>query len=458
MENTSNASIRWTYSERIQFFRKMLGMTQKELGMAIGFSESTADTRIAQYENGERSPGQDTIDRISAMSTMHYVHTPLSDKIASVLYGSIIQTSVSRLEKFAGCAYAHFLSYGLRIRERSEFSFESSDMGEVYHRALEEFSSRIRDEGLGWDGMSEEDADKWVDEILDHLMGTYGDTILISNNRNIAMSGRLRRVIKRSVDTVRYQITGGEFVPVFFERMFSSKRNAQTGDREVAYRIIGKIDRMDVCEQDGTKYLRIVDYKSGNKDFDLTALYHGLMMQLSVYMSQAIMILPDAVPAGMLYYHVSDPVIDSEREVSEDESAHRIRRELRMKGVVNSDPHIIGLMDKTLSAGCDSSIVPVGYKKDNTLTAASKAFDSDEFETVLKFAEHKMDELTSRMLAGDVSVRPAAVGRGSKLPCEYCAYASVCDISSGIPGLGAVRYESADREDILALMKAETGE
>ena len=67
MENTSNASVRWTYSERIQFFRKMLGMTQKELGMAIGFSESTADTRIAQYENGERSPGQDTIDRLAAV-------------------------------------------------------------------------------------------------------------------------------------------------------------------------------------------------------------------------------------------------------------------------------------------------------------------------------------------------------------------------------------------------------
>ena len=67
MENTNNASIRWTYSERIRFFRKMLGMTQKELGMTIGYSESTADVRIAQYETCERSPGQDTIDRIAAV-------------------------------------------------------------------------------------------------------------------------------------------------------------------------------------------------------------------------------------------------------------------------------------------------------------------------------------------------------------------------------------------------------
>lgn len=67
MENVNNASIRWTYSERIRFFRKMLGMTQKELGLAIGFSEGSADVRIAQYETGDRTPGQDTIDRMAAV-------------------------------------------------------------------------------------------------------------------------------------------------------------------------------------------------------------------------------------------------------------------------------------------------------------------------------------------------------------------------------------------------------
>ena len=399
-------------------------------------------------ERGDR----DALRGIRDMSTAHYVHTPLSADIAEGIYGSVMQTSVSRLERFAGCAYAHFLSYGLKLRERSEYSFESADMGELYHKAIEEFSNRVREEAPGWDGLSDADADAWVDEIMDRLIGTFGDTILISNNRNIAMSDRLKRIVKRSVDTIRYQVCAGEFIPAFFEQAFNEPR-AYKDDEGAGhnYRVTGKIDRVDICEKGSDKYLRIVDYKSGNKDFDIAALYHGLMMQLAVYMDTALKITGDTKPAGMLYYHMSDPIVDADAATSEEEAKSLVRGELRMKGVVNSDPDIAKLMDRTLEAGTRSDVVPLAYKKDNTPQSYSKAYTTEELELILQYAEHKMDELTSRIMSGDIDVHPAYMKKADP-PCKWCDYASVCHAASGIPGYSSSEYDD-DPADIPDAMR-----
>jgi len=156
--------------------------------------------------------------KVYNMSTMHYEHTPLSHQIARALYGSVMQTSVSRFEKFAACAYAHFLNYGLRLYERPEFSFERSDMGDVYHKALEAFSVKMAEEKITWDIIDDKQANEWADDILEKLMSVYGDNILVSSHRNIALSGRIGRVIKRSIDTLKYQITSGDFIPKYFEK------------------------------------------------------------------------------------------------------------------------------------------------------------------------------------------------------------------------------------------------
>lgn len=395
---------------------------------------------------------EEVLDRIRDMSTAHYTHTPLSRDIAEGLYGVLMQTSVSRLERFAGCAYAHFLSYGLKLRERPEYSFENNDMGDVYHKALEEFSDRVKNEGSGWDGLTDADADAWVDEIMDRLIDTYGDTILISNNRNIAMSDRLKRIVKRSVDTIRYQVTAGQFIPTYFERSFNETRTVASDDgTDLSYRLTGKIDRVDICENGQDKYLRIVDYKSGDKDFDIAALYHGLMMQLTVYMDMALKITGDTKPAGMLYYHMADPVVDADADTSEEEACALIRGKLKMKGVVNSDPDIARLMDRTLAAGTGSDVIPLAYKKDNTPQSYSKAYTTEELELMLKYAETKMDELTSRIMDGCIEVHPAYM-KGSSSPCKWCDYASVCHIRSRIPGYMESEYDD-DPADIPDAMR-----
>ena len=125
MENTNNASIRWTYSERIRFFRKMLGMTQKELGMAIGFSESTADTRIAQYENRERSPGQETIDRMAAVFKI----SPMALMVPDMTMNQTMHVLFALEDR---------LNFGLEIHEESiHLVFNQSETSSgVFYRML----------------------------------------------------------------------------------------------------------------------------------------------------------------------------------------------------------------------------------------------------------------------------------------------------------------------------------
>ena len=418
-----------------------------ELNMLIGLFD-------ALKERGD----EDVLGRMCDMSTMHYEHTPLSHELAVKLYGSLIMTSVSRLEKFAGCAYAHFLSYGLKLRARPEYSFENTDMGDVYHESLEKFEKRLTGEGLTWEGLTEAEADKWVDEIMDIISTTYGDTILISNNRNMALTNRIRRVVKRSVDTIRYQVIKGEFVPRYFEkRFFADKKIRNSEGEDMTYRISGKIDRMDICDSDNGKYLRIVDYKSGNRDFDLTELYHGLMMQLAVYMSRALGLEESSKPAGMLYYHISDPVISSDKVLTDEEALCEVRKSLKMKGVVNGSPEVVALMDKDLAPGVKSDVIPVTYKKDSTPDSRSKIYDEDELKLILDFAEHRMDTLMEDIMSGDIDASPVYKRKANVTPCTYCDYESVCHIRAGIPGYEPKVYDKIPDEELMELMRQELG-
>lgn len=399
---------------------------------------------------------KESVDSFLTMSRMHYESADIPEELVRKLYGEVIRASVSRLEKFAGCAYSHFLSYGLKLRTRPEFTFENSDMGDVFHRSLEEFAIRLREEGLTWDGLKDSDADEWVSEITDRITSTYGDTILVSSNRNQALSRRIRRVIRRSVDTIRFQVTQGSFVPEMFEKAFESERSvSDPGGTGRKYKLIGKIDRVDICEDDGKKYLRIVDYKSGNRDFDLTGLYHGFMLQLSVYMSEALRTVKGSIPAGMLYFHVSDPMVSMDSDVSDEDALNCVRSKMRMKGLVNDDEKVLALMDKDLRAGEPSAVIPVRFnKKDNRPDARSKACSAEDLDTIIKYAVYKSDDLVRRILSGDISAMPCTRER-SDLPCKYCDYRSVCRIDSGIDGYESVRYKNASKEDLLDAMSEE---
>ena len=390
----------------------------------------------------------------------HKRDNPLAEEIAQELYGDVINTSISRLERFASCAYAHFLTYGIEIRPRTEFGFERRDLGDVFHLALERFATQLESQNIKWNEYSEEIAQKLVDNILDDIVMTYGETILLSSARTRAMAKRMSRILKRTVGTLQYQVKQGEFVPTSFERGFSDSLSiTDSENHQITMNVVGKIDRIDICEKNGNKYLRIVDYKSGNKDFDINALYHGLTLQLSIYMLQALKKIKGTKPAGMLYYHISDPMLKENSEMSEEHLNLALNKELKMKGIVSDDSEIVSLMDSRLAsqASINSDVISVGYKKDGSFTSTSAVLSDEAFGNVLKYAEKELCKLTAEIMKGNISPTPCLM-EGKTSPCDYCDYKYICKSHSGAPGYQPTEYVKLSDQAVLALIAEELEE
>ena len=218
----------------------------------------------------------------------------LGSRVAKELFLDPKRVSVTRLERFASCAYAHFLNYGLRLLEREKYGFEAMDLGNIAHQALERFAHKVEEEGLDWVTMPEEKREQLIDESVEESILDYGNTVLFSSARNEYMIHRIKQLINRSVWALTQQMAAGDFVPSGCEFKFGS----------------GKIDRIDTCEDENAVYVKVTDYKTGRKAFDITAFYHGLQMQLPVYLNAALEIErqkhpeKEVLPAGIFYYRI----------------------------------------------------------------------------------------------------------------------------------------------------------
>ncbi len=349
-------------------------------------------------------------------------------EIAHVIYGKEIRGSVTRLETYAKCAYEHFLHYGLDLKEREEFSFEASDMGSVFHNALEDFSSLLTQKEISWADLSDEVADTLCEESVKRTVVKYD--AVYATFRSTYMIERINRILKKTVRVLRAQIMAGDFIPSRFELGFSEADNLSSLNfrlsEEEQMRFRGRIDRVDLLEDEDHVYVKIIDYKSGRQKFDLAAVYRGEQLQLVVYMNAAMEMEqlkhPDkeVLPAGILYYHLDDPLVDSKEGESDDSIRDKIYKALKMQGLVNSDTGVIEKMDKNLSSG-SSLVLPVSRNKDGSLGVNSSVATKEEFKLISDYVNRVILDMGRDMLDGKIKAKPGN--------CTYCAYSSICGIS-----------------------------
>ena len=387
-----------------------------------------------------------------------YRDTGLSRAVARALYGVQLETSVTRLETYAACAYRHFLQYGMALKERGEFTFEYVDMGNVYHAVLAQFAEKLAENHYTWFDFPEEFAAACVRDALERYAADYGSTVLYSSARNEYAITRMGRILARTVLTLQKQLQKGRFEPESFEISFKyadqlESINVALSAQEKMH-LQGRIDRIDVAEDDERLYVKVIDYKSGNKRFDLAALYYGLQLQLVVYMNAAMEIEgksrqgKETVPAAMLYYHIDDPSVETPVELTPEEINEQIVEKLRMNGVVNSEPHIVEMLDGTMES--KSAVIPVERKKDGSFSARSSVLSGEELKTVSDYVSHKVAEIGREILDGTISLNPYE--KGGEDACTYCAYRKVCGFETSLPGCGKRKLEEMDREEALYRM------
>lgn len=407
---------------------------------------------------------QKRLGELTESAFFRYRHRPLEEKIAHALYGSILKSSVSRLEQYAACAYSYFLEYGLSLRERELFGFEAVDMGTLFHGILEQFSRLLEESGLDWFCFDEKQGEELLERAVQAQAAVYGDSILFSEAKYRYVVTRIKRILKRTILTLQSQLKKGQFRPEHFEVSFSSLSdvssvNISLSEKERMY-LQGRIDRIDTCREGDAVYVKIIDYKSGNKDLDIAAVYYGLQLQLVVYMNAAVEMIEKkesdkrVIPAAMLYYHVSDPLIKAEDEqLSEEMLNEKLRESLRMSGIVNEGEDVIARLDQAFSGR--SEVIPVERKKDGSLGSRSDTLSAAELQTVSDYVNQKIKGLGQQILHGEIDKNPYAYGAASG--CDYCAYRSVCGFQEELAGYEKKKLGSLTKDEVLEKMRAEGG-
>ena len=387
------------------------------------------------FDGDEKSRA--AIGQILRAGFLHKGSDRLAPDAAAQLYKDPDRVSVTRLEQFASCAYAHFLNYGLRLSDREEYGFEAMDLGNIAHQALERFARKTEQEGVKWTELSEEKREELIDESVEESILDYGNTVLFSSARNEYMIRRIKSLIRRSVWALTKQLEKGDFLPSGYEMRFGS----------------GKIDRIDTCEDEEKVYVRVTDYKTGMKAFDITSFYHGLQMQLPVYLNAALEIEkkkhPDkeVVPAGIFYYRIQDPLVD--RADTEEEVEKSILKELKLDGLVNGEEAVVEHLEHGLSG--TSVLFPIGRNKDGSLSQRSRALAPEEFDTVLAYTEQKEKDLKAEMYGGEAAAAPYEMGNATA--CDYCACRDICGFDQRIDGYGYRALEKYSVEEAVEKMK-----
>lgn len=395
-------------------------------------------------------------DKLVEAAFYTYRDNPLGKAVVEALYGNVLENSVSRLEKYVACAYAHFLEYGLHLQEREVYTFEKVDLGNVFHGVLELFSGKLADTDYTWFDFPVDVGEALLKESLESYTTEYGETILYSSSRNAYMIEGMRRILNRTVNTLQYQLKKGMFRPEAFEVSFSSLQDLDacqiTLSEKEKMRLRGRIDRIDTLETEDKIYVKVIDYKSGKQSFDLVALYYGLQLQLVVYLNAAISREQakhpnkEVLPGAMLYYHIKDPMVTTEGEtLSPEQINEQLIRELKTEGLINSDRDVIDNLDTSLQQKSD--VIPVEYKKDGAFTAASSVISKENLQQISSFVNHKIKTIGQEILQGNVGIHPYEMEQ--KEACTFCNFHSICGFDPKIQGFAKNKLEPLTKEEAI---------
>ena len=398
----------------------------------------------------------------------------LGGQLADALYRGdrrAIEASASRLEKYSGCPFAHFISYGLRPEDLRVFEMGPREIGDIYHECIMKLSQRltagedsfqgldavpiaITDPDSRWMKITQEECREEIRRILQEETGTYREGLLSSGRNESYRTERIVDICSRVAWAMIGQVRRGRIREMYFEQPFA--RGAQlppirvtAGEHEVL--IKGKIDRMDVLEmpehEDGLETaVRIVDYKTGGDSVDVEHFRSGYKLQLMLYLKAATQ-KQEVKPAGVFLFKIREIDADADmkniypgREAMEE----RMEDAYKLEGIVLDDMDLIDAMDTEI--GGASKVLPIKYvKKNGTYSGSSGGylFSQEEFEELSAQVDRQVDRICREICDGKIDIRPKKEKKKDmegnyKTSCKYCSYKSICMFDTAFPGC---RYE-----------------
>ena len=335
------------------------------------------------------------------------------------LYGNTLKTSVSRLEQYRECPFSFHLKYGLKLKEREEFAIKPIDTGSFMHEVIDEFFETVKNIKT----IEYQEIKEIVNRIIEEKLSLSKNYIFTSTPKFVVLTNRLKKVILQSIKYIVEQIKNSDFEIAGNEIEFKRKIDN--------VEITGKIDRIDTAQNEQGKYIRIIDYKSSEKNIDLNELEAGTQIQLLTYLDTAVE-QTNKIPVGMFYFNLIDPVIKASKNLTEEQIQEELKKKFKMNGMVLADINIIKMMDKKLEKGA-SNVVPVYLDKDGNISPSrSNAITKEQFTLLQKKVKKIIKQIAKEILEGNIEIKPTYNKKTKTEACKYCEYKSICCFNSNV--------------------------
>ncbi len=344
------------------------------------------------------------------------------------LYGEKLNLSASQVDKLADCRLAYFLKYGLKLKERKPVSVDPAEFGTYVHAVLEETGRHIHQLG-GFKKVT-------FEETL-RIAGEYSQTY-ISQHFSQIDSERVSYLFQRNVQELELvvkelweELQESEFTPAEFELAFGSGAQMPAisiRSHTLSAQLRGFVDRVDVWENDGQTYFRVVDYKTGKKDFDYCDIFNGLGLQMLLYLfaleeNGGDVLSKNPVAAGVQYFPARVPLVTADGKPDEASVQAERVKSWKRKGLVLSDEAVLAAMETNEQP----KRLPCNKKKDGTFSGdlASRG----QFALLKGYVFALLGKMVDDIASGCVTPNPYTRG-GRHNACAFCPYSDICHSES----------------------------
>jgi ATP-dependent helicase/nuclease subunit B len=381
---------------------------------------------------------------------------PLTVPTSRSIYGDRLQASVSRMERYAACPFSHFISHGLKLQERKVYRLEAPDIGQLFHAALHQFVRQLQEERVDWGALTAEESYARTSQLVDRLAPQLQGEILLSSSRFGYISRKLKAAVGKAAVMLTEHARRGEFVPLGLEVDFGPGGPLPP----LTFRlyngcmmdIIGRIDRVDGAGGDGKLLLRVIDYKSGPTSLQLPEVYYGLSLQMLTYLDVLVThskrwLGAEAVPAGVLYFHVHNPLLQQKNRPDPGEAEAQLRKRFKMRGLVTADAEIARKMDGGLrEKNGYSELIPVAVKADGSFYKSSSVVTEGQWDRLREFVRGQIKRIGTGITDGQVDIAPYRLGK--KAACRHCNYRAVCQFDPQFEGNGYKLLVPLGKEEV----------
>lgn len=363
----------------------------------------------------------------------------ITPEYISKLYGSELRLSASRIDLLAQCRMAYFLRFGLAADERKPAEVNPAEFGTYVHAVLEDTVRTVMLNG----GIKNVTAEEMLD-IAKKASDAY-----MAERFAVLETDRIAYLFRRNWEELAMivydlwdEFQNSDFSPVGLEVAFGDGCEIPAIDvsgKSIRAKLRGYVDRVDLWENEGKNYFRVVDYKTGRKDFDYCDIYNGYGLQMLLYLfalqdSNAELIGSEPVAAGVQYFPARAPLVSADGQLAQEEALKARKKKWKRKGLILNDAQALGAMEY----GDSPKRMPYSRKKDGTISG--DLADHKQFAILKKYLFIKVGELVDEIASGNISPNPYTRGT-SHNACTYCPYGSVCHKNTVT---GRRNYQSTD--------------